>query len=101
MQYAQIFRYTVALSQAEYGKQFVDPYAQGIADFPGLVRKTWMANFDTNEFASFYIWDSKEAMDRFMASPAIAKVAKEPYLKDLVITAIPVVEAASKITRGT
>lgn len=101
MQYAQIFRYVVALPQGEYRTKFVDPYAQGIADFPGLVRKTWMANFDTNEFASFYVWESKEAMDRFMASPAIAKVAKEPYLKDLVITAIPVVDAASKITRGT
>jgi heme-degrading monooxygenase HmoA len=101
MRYAQIFRYTLALNQHEYRQRFVDPYAQGIADFPGLVRKTWMANFDTNEFASVYIWESQEAMERFMASPAIAKVASEPFLKDLVITALPIVEAASHITRGT
>jgi len=101
MQYAQIFRYTIALSPADYHAKFVEPYAHGIASFPGLVRKTWMANFETREFASFYLWESKEAMDRFMASPAIASVAKETYLKDLVITALPVVEAASTITRGT
>jgi hypothetical protein len=100
MRYAQIFRYTLTFEPSHYGAKFVDPYAQGIADFPGLIRKTWMANFDTKEFASFYLWESKEAMDLFMASPAIAKLAAEPFLKDLVITALPVVESASAITRG-
>ena len=49
---------------------------------------------------SFYLWETKEAMELFMASPAIAKVAGEPFLKHLSITAIPVVEDASRITRG-
>ncbi len=100
MQYAQIFRYSIDLPPTEYQKQFVDPYAQGIADAPGLVRKTWMANFETGEFASFYLWANKDAMDGFMASPAIALVAKLPFLKNLVVTALPVVEAASRVTRG-
>lgn len=100
MQYAQIFRYSIDLPPAEYQKQFVDPYAQGIADAPGLVRKTWMANFETGEFASFYLWTNKDAMDAFMDSPAIAGVAKLTFLKDLVVTAIPVAEAASRVTRG-
>ncbi len=39
-------------------------------------------------------------MDAFMASPAIAQVAAEPFLHDLVITAMPVHQAASAITRG-
>ena len=39
-------------------------------------------------------------MDAFMASPAIAKVAAEPFLKDLSITAIPVHEGALITTRG-
>jgi hypothetical protein len=39
-------------------------------------------------------------MEAFMASPAIAKVAAEPFLKDLSITAIPVHEGASLITHG-
>lgn len=100
MRYAQIFRYTLTLEPSNYSSEFVDPYAKGIAGFPGLIRKTWMANFDTKEFASFYLWESKDAMDQFMASPAIAKVAAEPFLKNLVITALPVVEPASTITRG-
>lgn len=100
MRYAQIFRYTLEMPADSYTKNFVDPYAKEIAAAPGLVSKTWMANFDSKEFASFYIWESKEAMDAFMASPAIGRVAAEPFLKDLNITAIPVMEAPSKITRG-
>lgn len=100
MHFAQIFRYTLALTASEYRSKFVDPYAQAIADFPGLVRKTWMADFAKGEFASVYIWETKEAMDRFMASPAIKTVAKEPFLKDLVITSLPIMEDASRITRG-
>jgi quinol monooxygenase YgiN len=100
MQYAQIFRYILSLNPVEYEERFVKPYADAIATVPGLIRKTWMADFDTATFASVYVWKDKASMDAFMASPAIAKVAAEPFIKDLVITAIPVHEGASRITRG-
>jgi Putative mono-oxygenase ydhR len=100
MQYAQIFRYTLSLNSSEYSARFVEPYALAISGVNGLIRKTWMADFDQGIFASVYIWSSKSAMDAFMASPAIAKVASEPFIKDLSITSIPVHEEASAITRG-
>ena len=100
MHYAQIFRYTLEMDPSEYAEKFVDPYAEAISTVPGLIRKTWMADFEAGEFASFYLWESRTAMESFMASPEIATVAAEPFLKDLAITAIPVVEAASAITRG-
>ncbi len=100
MRYAQIFRYVLDMEATEYQAKFVDPYADTISKVPGLIRKTWMADFDNGEFASFYLWENKPSMESFMASPAIATVAAEPFLKNLVITAIPVVEDASAITRG-
>ena len=101
MRYAQIFRYVLDMKASEYDAKFVDPYAAAISKVPGLIRKTWMADFDNGEFASFYLWENKASMDEFMGSAAIATVAAEPFLKDLVITAIPVAEEASAITRGT
>ena len=98
--YAQIFRYTLRLAPEEYVARFVDPYAAAIAAAPGLVRKTWMADFARAEFASFYHWEDRAAMERFMASEAVARVAAEPFLADLVVTALPVEEHASRITRG-
>ena len=100
MRYAQIFRYVLDLNAAEYQERWVRPYAEAIAQVPGLVRKTWMADFDTRTFASVYVWADKASMEAFMASPAIAKVAAEPFLRELTITALPVHEAASLITRG-
>lgn len=100
MRYGQIFRYTLDMPADGYTKNFVDPYAEEIAAAPGLVSKTWMADFDNKEFASFYLWESKQAMEAFMASPAIGRVAAEPFLKNLNISAIPVMEAPSRITRG-
>ncbi|MFN3809436.1 MAG: YdhR family protein [Roseateles asaccharophilus] len=100
MRYAQIFRYVLTLDEAEYQERWVKPYAEAIANVPGLISKTWMADFETCTFASYYLWQDKASMDAFMASPAIAKVAAEPFLKDLSITAIPVHEEASSVTRG-
>ena len=100
MKYAQIFQYKLTLSREQYDTHWVEPYAQEISNVPGLISKTWMADFDNGVFASFYIWNDKESMDSFMASPAIAQVAAEPFLKELVITAIPIQEEASSITRG-
>ena len=98
--HAQVFTYVLDLdSRADYFARFVDPFAGPVAAAKGLVSKVWMADFD-RKFASFYLWESKEAMTAFMASPVIAKVASLPFLKDLNIVDYPVVEEASRITRG-
>ena len=100
MHYAQIFTYRIDLpSKEEYLKQFVYPYAESISKVKGLISKTWLADFE-NKYASFYLWESKEAMDDFMNSPMVAALAKIPFFKDLKIVDYPVVEEASKITRG-
>jgi hypothetical protein len=100
MHYAQIFTYYIDLpSKEEYLKNFVDPYAVALSKVQGLISKVWMADFK-NKYASFYLWETKEAMDDFMNSPMVAGLAKIPFLKDLSIVEYPVVEEASKITRG-
>ena len=100
MVYAQIFRYTLALTSDEYQSQFVDPYAESLASIDGLISKTWMADFDKKQFASFYLWRDKDAMDRFMESEAVAHIAQKPFFRDLSIVSMPVQEPASRITRG-
>ncbi|MCT2406069.1 YdhR family protein [Chryseobacterium antibioticum] len=100
MKYGQVFTYTLELdSKEDYIKQFVDPFAETISNAKGLISKVWMADFDT-QFCSFYLWETKEDMDSFMATPEINVVANLPFLKDLKIVAIPVVDEASIITRG-
>ena len=100
MKYAQIFTYNIDLpSKEEYLKNFVDPYAESISKVKGLISKLWLADFE-NKYASVYLWETKEAMEEFMNSPMVAGLAKIPFLKNLTIVEYPVVEEASKITRG-
>lgn len=100
MKYAQIFTYNIDLpSKEEYLKNFVDPYAESISKVKGLISKVWLADFE-NKYASVYLWETKEAMEEFMNSPMVAGLAKIPFLKNLTIVEYPVVEEASKITRG-
>ena len=100
MTYAQIFTYHIDLPTKEaYLKNFVDPYAEALSKVNGLISKVWMADYK-NKYASFYLWESKEAMDAFMNSPMVAGLGKIPFLTNLSITEYPVVEEASEITRG-
>ena len=100
MKYAQIFTYHIDLpSKEEYLKNFVDPYAESISKVKGLISKVWLADFE-NKYASFYLWETKAAMENFMNSSMVAGLAEIPFLKDLTIVEYPVVEEASRITRG-
>lgn len=99
MPYAQMFNYTVDLTEEDYEARWAS-YAEEVAGVAGLLAKTWMADFETATFASFYLWSSKEDADAFMASDLVARFGAEPFLRDLSITGLPVAERASQITRG-
>jgi len=70
MKCAQIFRYKPALTPEEYRARWQEPYAEAIAKFAGLIRTTWMADFDVREFDSVSIWQDKASTDLFKASPS-------------------------------
>ncbi|MBT2560225.1 YdhR family protein [Pedobacter sp. ISL-68] len=98
--HAQIFTYVIDLpSQEAYVAQFTDPFAAPVAAAKGLYSKVWMADFD-QKYASFYVWETKADMEAFMTSEIIEQVGQLPFLKNLTITDYPVVEDASRITRG-
>ena len=100
MHYAQIFTYHIDLpSKAEHLTDFVDPYAEHISRINWLKSKVWMADFD-NRFASFYLWENKEAMDAFMQSGISKGLGQIPFVKNLSIVDYPVVKQATRITKG-
>ncbi|PTT71377.1 MULTISPECIES: YdhR family protein [unclassified Chryseobacterium] len=100
MKYGQIFSYRLEFnSKEEYMEKWVKPYAEPIAKVSGLISKVWMSNHE-DLYSSFYLWETKEDLDNFMNSPIVAELAQLPFVKDLNIVSIPVVNEASEITRG-
>ena len=47
-------------------------------DMPGLISKAFVYDPDTREYGGNYVWQSREAIDDFLASPIIAQ-AREKF----------------------
>lgn len=82
--------------RAEYERENL-PYAQPIADMPGLRWKVWIINEAQNEAGGIYLFNDDAAMKAFMDGPIIAEMKGDPTLS---IKAFDVIEQLTTITRG-
>ena len=82
--------------RAEYEKENL-PYAQPIADIPGLRWKVWIINEAQSEAGGIYLFDDDAAVQAFMDGPIIAEMKGDPTLS---IKAFDVIAELTTITRG-
>lgn len=73
------------------------PYAQPIADLPGLRWKVWIINEGKSEAGGIYLFDDDTAVKAFMDGPIIAEMKGDPTLS---IKAFDVIPDLTAITRG-
>lgn len=81
---------------AEYEREN-RPYAQPIADLPGLRWKIWIINEAQSEAGGIYLFDHDTAVQAFMAGPIIAEMKGDPTLN---IKAFDVIAGLTTVTRG-
>lgn len=82
--------------RAEYEKENL-PYAQPIADLPGLRWKVWIINEAQSEAGGTYLFDNDVAVQAFMDGPIIAEMKGDPTLS---IKTFDVIAELTAITRG-
>ena len=82
--------------RAEYENENL-PYAQPIADIPGLRWKVWIINEAQSEAGGIYLFDNDAAVQAFMNGPIIAEMKGDPTLS---IKAFDVIAELTAITRG-
>ncbi len=80
----------------EYEKENL-PYAQPIADMPGLHWKVWIINEVQNEAGGIYLFDDDAAVKAFMDGPIVAEMKGDPTLS---IKAFDVIANLTAITHG-
>ena len=98
---AQLITYQLKdISQADYLKQMVEPDAPVLANVPGLISKTWLADEEKNTFGGFYLWEDKTAMEDFMHSDLVKAVVSRPFVKNVSSVDFEVNQKPSVITRG-
>lgn len=82
--------------KAEYEKENL-PYAQPIADIPGLRWKVWIINVAQCEAGGIYLFDNDAAAQAFLDGPIIAEMKGDPTLS---IKAFDIIADLTAITRG-
>jgi Putative mono-oxygenase ydhR len=82
--------------RADYEEENL-PYAQPIADLPGLVWKVWIINEAEGEAGGIYLFADEGAMRAFLNGPIIAEMKGDPTLS---IKAFDVIAKLTAISRG-
>lgn len=88
--------YMLNAPRAEYEGENL-PYAQPIADMPGLRWKVWIINEAEREAGGIYLFDDDAAAQAFLGGPIIAEMKGDPTLS---IKAFDVITDLTAITRG-
>jgi heme-degrading monooxygenase HmoA len=87
------------ISEEAYRQQ-VETVAPVFTELPGLVSKTWLANEETNTYGGVYVWEDREAMAGYAETDIFQGMAANPYFKDLTVRDFDILEAPTRITRG-
>lgn len=87
--------YKLAASRADYVAEN-KPYAQPIADLPGLRWKVWIINEAQGEAGGIYLFDSDRALQAFLDGPIIAEMKGDPSLSLKTFDVIPDLTAISR-----
>lgn len=73
------------------------PYAQPIAETPGLRWKIWIINEEQGEAGGIYLFDDLASAEHFLEGPIIAEMKSDPTLS---IKKFKIMEEHTAITRG-
>ena len=87
------------VSDAEYA-DLCEELAPAFAAFRGLASLTWLTNSDTGCHGGFYVFDSKSAFDRFVASELFETLRSHSSLRALRTEDYGITPGPTAITRG-
>lgn len=88
--------YKLESSRDEYVEENL-PYAQPIADTPGLKWKIWIINEERREAGGTYFFEGRASAQAFLDGPIIAEMKDDPSLS---IRTFDVLEELTSTTRG-
>lgn len=74
--------------------------APAIAQVPGLISKTFIANPETNTYGGVHVWRDRESMDAYRGSELWRTIEGQPAFVGLVSEDFEVLEEPSRVTRG-
>jgi hypothetical protein len=81
--------------------ELCEQLAPAVAAVPGLVSKTWLVNAETGRFGGFYVFESRAAFERYVASELFATLMSLGSVVDEVVTSeFSVAGIPTALTKG-
>jgi Putative mono-oxygenase ydhR len=80
--------------------ELCEQLAPAVAAVPGLLSKTWLANTETGRFGGFYVFASRAAFERYVASELFDTLISAGSIRDLTTSDFSVAPIPTALTRG-
>ena len=96
----QIVSFNLKDMSVEEYRKFGDSVAQTVADLPGLISKTWLADSESNTYGGVYTWRDRQAMEDYTKTELFNAVATHPNLANITSKDFGVLEGPTGVTRG-
>jgi heme-degrading monooxygenase HmoA len=87
------------VSEQQYAK-LCDDIAPAFAVVPGLLSKVWLKSSETGTYGGVYLFQDREAFDRFRNSDLFRTVQTHPNLANISAKDFGILEAPTRVTHG-
>ncbi|HXI28061.1 MAG TPA: YdhR family protein [Vicinamibacterales bacterium] len=87
------------IDEAQYAKQ-CNEVAPAFAAVPGLISKVWLENSDTGTYGGVYLFEDRNALNRFQESDLFRSLAVNKSLTNVTANDFAVLEAPTRVTHG-
>ena len=95
--YVQVVTYGLAgIDEGEY-LDVANNVAARFAGMPGLLAKLWLGNTEEGRYGAVYLWEDREAMERFLRSDLFE--AFNPEFEDVAVEDFDVLENLTSATQ--
>jgi len=98
--HALFVTYTLRDSDAAQHAELCEQLAPAVAAVPGLLAKTWLTNCDTGRFGGFYVFASRAAFERYVASELFETLLRPASVGDVTASEFSVAGIPTALTRG-
>ena len=87
------------IDEAQYSAM-CDQIATAFAAVPGLLSKVWLKDSASGNYGGVYLFQDREAFERYKRSDLCQKVATHPNLANVSMKDFDILEAPTRVTNG-
>lgn len=98
--HALFVSYSLRASDPAQHAELCEQLAPAVAAVPGLLSKMWLANTETGRFGGFYLFASRAAFERYVASELFDTLMSAGSIHDVTTSEFSVAPIPTALTRG-